>query len=159
MRPENIGTTSSDGIVRYWTLSPESFPLWDTHFKIAKYGNEDTLPISREFEEDNIWCVKGHRFRSKEIKSWIEDDDEGIEQAKIRSTKLLAGAVGLGQWGKPEPGTIYKGEENVQSKGTVLCIKPAKLRPSMYYCITTGGQLAAHTIRFNALSNLRNRHR
>jgi hypothetical protein len=145
--------------LRYWTLSPESFPLWDTHFKIAHYGNKDTLPITREFEEDNIWCVKGQRFRDKAPKSWIADDDGGIEQVTIRSAKLLAGAISLGEWGKPEPGSIYKGEENVPSKGTVLNPKPAKLRPSMYYCITSGGQLAAHTIRFDALSNLRNRHR
>lgn len=160
IRPENIGTTSSDGVMRYWTLSPENLPIWDTHYKVAQFSKEDTLPITREFEEDNKWCVKGQVFRDKKQISWMTDEnDEGIEEIEMRSTKLLAGSLALGEWGKPDPGTIYKGEENVQSKGMALALKPANLRPSMYYCITSGGQLAAHTVRFDAQSNLRNRHR
>lgn len=160
IRPENIGTTSSDGVMRYWTLSPENLPIWDTHYKIAQFSKEDTLPITREFEEENKWCVKGQVFREKKQKSWMTvDDDEGIEHTEMKFTKLLAGSLAMGEWGKPDPGTIYKGEENVPSKGMALALKPAKLRPSMYYCITSGGQLAAHTVRFDAQSNLRNRHR
>jgi hypothetical protein len=155
-----MGTTSSDGILRSWTLSPESFPIWDTHYRIAKYTQSDTLPISREFVVDNIWCTKGERYKNKITKSWDDDDgDEGIEIEEPRSTMLLAGASGLGEWGRPEPGTIYKGEKNVHSNGPMILIKPSKLRPSMYYGITSAGQLAAHTVRFDALSNIRNRHR
>lgn len=160
IRPENIGTTSSDGVMRYWTLSPENLPIWDTHYKVAQFSKEDTLPITREFEEENKWCVKGQVFREKKHESWMTvDDDEGIEHTEMRFTKLLAGSLAMGEWGKPDPGTIYRGEENVPSKGMALALKPAKLRPSMYYCITSGGQLAAHTVRFDAQSNLRNRHR
>lgn len=38
-------------------------------------------------------------------------------------------------------------------------MKASKSRPSLYYSITNGGQLIAHTVRFDAASNLRNRHR
>lgn len=166
IRPENIGTTTTDGVMRYWTLSPEGFPLWDTFYRVANFSYNDTLPITREFESENIWCVKDQQWSYKSkasttTKSWLSSvgDGGGEEIEKLRSTMLLAGALGLGEWGKPEPGTIYKGEDRVDAKGAVVSIQPSKTRPSMYYTITSGGQLGAHTILFDASSNLRNRHR
>jgi hypothetical protein len=147
--------------MRYWTLSPEIFPLWDTYYRVANFSYNDTLPITREFESDNIWCVKDQQWlKSKTTtKSWLSEGDEGIEIEQIRSTMLLAGGLGLGEWGRKEPGTKYKGEEIANAKGVSISIQPSKNRPSMYYAITSGGQLGAHTVRFDATSNLRNRHR
>ncbi|GAA5801476.1 hypothetical protein HPULCUR_006924 [Helicostylum pulchrum] len=155
IRPENLGTTSTDGIMRYWTLSPESLPIWDTLYRLTDFDAQDTLPIPQEFESENIWCTKDNRYKHKSTHTWLTEVDEGHK----KSTMLLAGALGLGEWGRPETGTIYKGETVVRAKGSVVSVKSSKLRPSVYYCITSGGQLAAHTVRFDATSNLRNRHR
>lgn len=155
IRPENIGTTSSGGTMRYWTLAPECLPIWDTFYRVADFDKQDTLPIIRDFEEENIWCTVDQRYKRRATKSWYTDVDEGVP----RSTMMLVGALGLGEWGTPENGTRYKGEVIASSKGAAVSVKPSKLRPSVYYCITSGGQLAAHTVRFDATSNIRNRHR
>ncbi|KAG2199367.1 hypothetical protein INT47_001549 [Mucor saturninus] len=155
LRPENIGTTSTGGLMRYWTLCPECIPIWDTFYRVANFDKQDTLPISHEYEPDNIWLTIDQRRKRKESKHWFSTVDEDIP----KSTMLLAGAMGLGEWGTPENGIQYKGEVIVASKGAAVSIKPSKLRPSMYYSITSGGQMAAHTVLFDAASVMRNRHR
>ncbi|KAF1799366.1 WD40-repeat-containing domain protein [Mucor lusitanicus] len=160
LRPENLGTTASDGTMRYYTLSPEAFPIWDTHYRITRYDQQDSLPIVRERKQGNIWFTKDQNYKYANAQSWKTDMwDEGEYIEEERSTMLLAGALGLGEWGRPEPGTIYKGEEIVNARGAVVKVIPSKLRPSMYYSITSGGQLTANIVRFDAASNLRNRHR
>ncbi|EPB86426.1 hypothetical protein HMPREF1544_06788 [Mucor circinelloides 1006PhL] len=160
IRPENLGTTASDGTMRYYTLSPEALPMWDAHYRITRYDQQDTLPIVRERKQGNIWFTKDQNYKYANAQSWKTDMwDEGEYIEEERSTMLLAGALGLGEWGRPEPGTIYKGEEIVKARGAVVKVIPSKLRPSMYYSITSGGQLTANIVRFDAASNLRNRHR
>ncbi|KAL9538365.1 hypothetical protein MBANPS3_010988 [Mucor bainieri] len=160
IRPENLGTTASDGTMRYYTLSPEALPIWDTHYRITRYDQQDTLPIVRERKQGNIWFTKDQNYKYANAESWKTDVwDEGEYVEEERSTMLLAGALGLGEWGRPEPGTIYKGEEIVNARGAVVKVIPSELRPSMYYSITSGGQLTANIVRFDAASNLRNRHR
>ncbi|KAK4521291.1 uncharacterized protein ATC70_011905 [Mucor velutinosus] len=160
IRPENLGTTASDGTMRYYTLSPEALPIWDTHYRITRYDQQDTLPIVRERKKGNVWFTKDQNYKYANAQSWKTDIwDEGDYAEEERSTMLLAGALGLGEWGRPEPGTIYKGEEIVEARGAVVKVIPSKLRPSMYYSITSGGQLTASIVRFDAASNLRNRHR
>ncbi|RCH83393.1 hypothetical protein CU098_004740, partial [Rhizopus stolonifer] len=155
VRPENIGTATSDGFMRFWTLSPESFPIWDTHYRITHYSNQDTLPIVRERDQDNIWCIKDQNYRYGDTRSWRTNvwKEDVVDQDK-RSAILLAGALRLGQWGKQDSGLKYKGEESVQARGPVVSGKP-----STYYSITSGGQLTAHMVRFDTESNLRSRHR
>jgi hypothetical protein len=127
IRPENIGTTSSDGTMRYWTLSPEYFPVWDTHYRIGRYNHQDTLPIVRERDQNNIWFTKDQNYKYKNAKPWKTDvwDDEEESNEK-RSAMMLSGALGLGEWGKPEPGTIYKGEKLVHANGAVITGKYTK---------------------------------
>ncbi|KAL0136263.1 WD40-repeat-containing domain protein [Mucor lusitanicus] len=121
LRPENLGTTASDGTMRYYTLSPEAFPIWDTHYRITRYDQQDSLPIVRERKQGNIWFTKDQNYKYANAQSWKTDMwDEGEYIEEERSTMLLAGALGLGEWGRPEPGTIYKGEEIVNARGAVV---------------------------------------
>ncbi|KAI8364104.1 hypothetical protein BD560DRAFT_403639 [Blakeslea trispora] len=154
VRPENIGTTSSDGWMRYWSLSPESFPAWDTHYRITQYSHQDTLPIVRERDQRNVWCIKDQHYKYNDAKPWRtdawNDSDENITIQ--RSAKLLSGALCIAQWGK------QRFPQMRESKGPVISMKASLSRPGTYYSITNGGQLSIHLIQFDITSQMKNRH-
>ncbi|KAI9478713.1 MAG: WD40-repeat-containing domain protein [Benjaminiella poitrasii] len=163
IRPENIGTTASDGVMRYWTLIPEQLPIWDTHYRIANYSPGDALPIVREHEKHQS-SKEDCYIDNDEKKLWKKDDaiwndENDNEQQTRKSTMLLVGALGLGEWGRPEAGTNYKGENVVNAKGSVISVKASKTKPGAYYSITSGGQFTAHIVRFDAARDLRSHHR
>ncbi|KAI8378268.1 WD40-repeat-containing domain protein [Choanephora cucurbitarum] len=157
VRPENIGTTSSDGFMRYWSLSPESFPAWDTHYRTTRYSNQDTLPIVRERDQHNMWCIKDQNYTYSDAKPWKTDawlnSDEDVQAQ--RSAKLLSGALYISQWGKQRtPST-----DLAEARGPVVSIKTSLSIPGTYYSITGGGQLSVHMIRYDITSHIKNRYR
>ncbi|KAI8981856.1 hypothetical protein BDF20DRAFT_433284 [Mycotypha africana] len=156
--------------MRCFTLSPEQFPVWDTYYRLADYDYDDTLPIVRQQSRDasTIWSFNkihhqnidnGPSFTHwlSRLSSTTEGQTEMNKSKK--STMLLTGALGLGEWGIPEPGTVYKGENLANARGSVMQVKASKCRPCTYYSITDGGQLSSHTVRFDISSHLRSRHR
>lgn len=159
IRPESLSTGATDGVLRYWALKCESLPIWDTIYRITEYDKEDTIPIpQKKYQTDNVWFINEEQNptgRRDSNNSWLSE----FEDDHLKSTMLLVGSMGLGEWGRPETGTKYKGEDVVESRGPVVSIIASKLRAGLYYSITSGGQLAAHTVRFDAISNLRHRHK
>ncbi|KAI8384424.1 uncharacterized protein BYT42DRAFT_260539 [Radiomyces spectabilis] len=150
MRPENMGTASSDGTMRMWMLKADCLPVWDSWHRTARYSKQDTRPV-----ED-----PARRF--KDI--WVYENAVGTLPTPFRNqeapeTPLLVGANGIGEWGRTESGPVFVNEDVDKSKGIVVDIRMSKLYPSLYYCCTSHGQLAAQTVRLDIQDNLQCYHK
>lgn len=109
--------------MRFWSLYPENFPLWDTVSRTSSYSSQDTLPIVRESEQNNIWCTKQQNYSRIEPSSWMNIWDKSEDMIETKSTIMLVGSMGLGSWGKMQSGFIYKGEKVVKPKGSPVASK------------------------------------
>ncbi|KAI8889334.1 WD40 repeat-like protein [Backusella circina FSU 941] len=163
IRPENILTASFDGTMRFWALSPETYPIWDTHYRLGNYGETDSLPlnygsITKKGSTNKGWSRQSNGYMyAKVMESWLSDGDSVNTEPK--TTMKLVGALGLGEWGRREPGPIYKGEPIVEARGAVLSITSARSHPNLYYCITGGGQLTSQTMRSDVATTIKCYHR
>jgi hypothetical protein len=149
--------------MRFWALSPETYPMWDTHYRLGNYGETDSLPLNygsiiKRGNTNKGWSRQSNGYMyANEMETWLSDGD--TLNIQPNTTMKLVGALGLGEWGKREPGPIYKGEPIVEARGAVLSIKSAKPHPNLYYCITGGGQLTSQTVRCNVATNINCYHR
>ncbi|KAG0190896.1 hypothetical protein DFQ28_001378 [Apophysomyces sp. BC1034] len=90
-----------------------------------------------------------HDLMNQPKHTMFDDDDPDLPEVVG-----LVGAAGVGTWGRSDVAPVYVGEDVEPSKGSVVAIRPSKMRPGLYYCATSRGQLTSQMMRFNQRNRL-----
>ncbi|KAG2171614.1 hypothetical protein INT43_008340 [Umbelopsis isabellina] len=150
-------------IISYWIASAGEdgiTKIWDIRYghPVAKIEGHDRRVNSVTWANlhPEILCTCSS---DSSLKMWsltpgtipVKDTYErlsGIEN-EYAPIYVCSGAAGIGEWGAATEHPVFVGEDIQPCQGPIVQVHTSQHMRSMFYCITSEGQLTAHNVRYN----------